>query len=314
MANSNNLGRAFEYICIKCLSEEIAKIRPIQVIENDHWANTKSHWEALDHEKQRMMELEIKATIPTLRELEPMIDDHSGDVLTLRLQSDKDGARGDVRDILLMREQDNWVIGISVKHNHFAVKHSRLSNTLDFGNSWLGIPCSSIYWETIKPIFEPLIAVRGTMKWSDLPQKEEAVYLPLLNAFIDELLRLYERDKTIPARLVEYLLGRYDFYKLIGLDAQRHTSIMSFNLRGTLNKASKKINPSRKIPIAQLPKRIISLALKPNSNNTAELFMDNGWQFSFRIHNASSRVEPSLKFDIQIMGIPTSILTINCPW
>lgn len=42
--------------------------------------------------------------------------------------------------------------------------------------------------------------------------------------------------------------------------------------------------------------------------------MDGGWQFSFRIHNASTIVEPSLKFDIQIIGMPVTILTINSTW
>ena len=44
------------------------------------------------------------------------------------------------------------------------------------------------------------------------------------------------------------------------------------------------------------------------------MFMDEGWQFSFRIHNASTKVEPSLKFDVQIVGMPTTIISINCMW
>ena len=35
---------------------------------------------------------------------------------------------------------------------------------------------------------------------------------------------------------------------------------------------------------------------------------------SFRIHNASTKVEPSLKFDIQFIKMPTSILNIECQW
>ncbi|WP_386698102.1 HaeIII family restriction endonuclease [Lonepinella sp. MS14436] len=38
------------------------------------------------------------------------------------------------------------------------------------------------------------------------------------------------------------------------------------------------------------------------------------WQFSFRIHNASTKVEPSLKFDIQFIGMPTAIVSIDCKW
>lgn len=33
-----------------------------------------------------------------------------------------------------------------------------------------------------------------------------------------------------------------------------------------------------------------------------------------RIHNASSKIEPSLKFDVQLMAMPSSILTQIEPW
>ena len=314
MPRSDNLGRAFEYICIQCLKEEIIKVRPVSIIENSNYYQDKNSWEHLPQSTKTIMEKEARAAIPTLRELEPMIDENNGDVLTLKLQSDREGVIGDVRDILIVRDCENWVIGISVKHNHFAVKHSRLSSVLDFGDSWFGKPCSKAYWDEIEPIFKPLIEKRGVKRWSDLPDKENTVYIPLLNAFIAEILRDYEEDNTIPSRMVEYLLGKYDFYKLIGIDDKRETSIMAFNLRGTLNKSSKSKVPNKKIPVSLLPSRIVSLALKPNSNNTAELYMDNGWQFSFRIHNASTMIEPSLKFDIQIIGMPTTIITINCKW
>lgn len=33
-----------------------------------------------------------------------------------------------------------------------------------------------------------------------------------------------------------------------------------------------------------------------------------------RIHNASSRVEPSLKFDVQLVSFPSSLFTQTEPW
>lgn len=314
MPKSNMLGRAFEYVCIQCLETEISKIRPVAIIENKNYLQDKDDWDSLDADTQSIMRKEAMAAIPTMMEIEPMIEENDGDILTLRLQSDKEGEVGDVRDILLIRQEANWIIGISVKHNHFAVKHSRLSSVLDFGKSWLDIPCSEAYWNDIRPIFAPLIRQRGLIRWSDFPNKEIAVYIPLLKAFMNEVIRDYKKDSTVPSKIVEYLLGKYDFYKLIGVDKDKKTSIMTFNLRGTLNKASKNKQPKRKIPVSLLPTRIVSLEMKPNSNNTAELYMDNGWQFSFRIHNASTLVEPSLKFDVQIIGMPATIITINCSW
>jgi len=44
------------------------------------------------------------------------------------------------------------------------------------------------------------------------------------------------------------------------------------------------------------------------------MYLNNGWQLSFRIHNASTIVEPSLKFDVQLIGMPVTILSIECQW
>lgn len=34
---------------------------------------------------------------------------------------------GDVRDIVIKRKDIEWEVGLSIKHNHDAVKHSRLA-------------------------------------------------------------------------------------------------------------------------------------------------------------------------------------------
>ncbi|WP_202975530.1 HaeIII family restriction endonuclease [[Ruminococcus] torques] len=44
------------------------------------------------------------------------------------------------------------------------------------------------------------------------------------------------------------------------------------------------------------------------------MILDNGWQLSFRIHSASTKVEPSLKFDVQFISMPVSVCTIKCVW
>lgn len=100
--------------------------------------------------------------------------------------------------------------------------------------------------------------------------------------------------------MIEYLLGESDFYKVIEIDSKRITQIQSYNLRGILNKQGNSRKRSIELLISALPTRIISLEYKPGSKNTLELYLDGGWQFSFRIHNASTKVEPSLKFDIQL--------------
>lgn len=235
--------------------------------------------------------------------------------ITLKLQVDEKGEEGDVRDIVISRSNISWEVGLSLKHNHFAVKHSRLARKLDFGEKWFKQPCSPTYWDVVSSIFEYLEYEKSiNTEWKNLPDKEEGIYVPLLQAFMDEIKRSAAINHDVPRRMVEYLLGEYDFYKVISVDVKKFTQVESFNIHGTLNKSSKKRNPVRIIPVVSLPTRIVAFEFKPHSNNTLELYMDGGWTFSFRIHNASTVVEPSLKFDIQIIGMPTTIITINCLW
>lgn len=141
------------------------------------------------------------------------------------------------------------------------------------------------------------------------------MYVPILKAFIEEINSQYQQHKEIPSKLVEYLLGKFDFYKVISIDNKRLTTIQGFNLHGTLNQDGvTNLKPSIEVPLVSLPTRIVKLDFVPGSTNKVELYMDEGWQFTFRIHNAATKVEPSLKFDIQIVGMPTAIITINCIW
>lgn len=114
--------------------------------------------------------------------------------------------------------------------------------------------------------------------------------------------------------MVEYLIGVCDYYKVISMDSKHLTLIRTFNLHGTLNKPSHQKKSSINVPIVDLPSEIIAIRFKSNSLNTVEMYMNNGWQLSFRIHNASTYIEPSLKFDIQFIGLPLSILSIQCKW
>jgi hypothetical protein len=63
-----------------------------------------------------------------------------------------------------------------------------------------------------------------------------------------------------------------------------------------------------------LPTSIISLGIRPGSQTTADILLDNNWSMSFRIHNASTLVEPSLKFDVQLSGEPEQLKVFDCPW
>ena len=312
---SNNQGRAFEYICLVTLYEEINKIRKAEIVQNTALNAAARAWNLVSTDFQSILKESAKNSVATIFDMEPMILEQTADVLQLRIQTDNEGKSGDVRDILITRQDVQWEIGLSIKHNHFAVKHSRLAKSLDFGEKWFGAPCSKQYWQDVKPIFEYLAEQKSNgARWNEISSKDKLVYVPLLQAFIDEIKRSNKINTEVPKKMVEYLLGQFDFYKVIFIYSKRITQIQTYNLHGKLNQASRGMAPKIEVPVAYLPTRIVSLDFKPNSTNTAELYMDGGWQFSFRIHNAATKVETSLKFDVQIVGMPTTIISIDCKW
>ncbi len=311
--NSNLYWRAYEYICIVSLNEAISQVRSSQIIENSILNCARQDWNNIPQELKHQLKESANAFIGKLFDLEPMILDDNWDILFLKIQNDSEWEIWDVRDIVITRSDVQWEIWLSIKHNHFAVKHSRLSRNLDFGNSWYWIPCSVNYWNSVTPIFRYLQEKKElNVKWRDLSDKKDRVYIPLLNAFMEEIKNANRIENDLPKKLVEYLLWKYDFYKIISIDSNRTTQMQVYNLRWKLGKSSNNKDPIMLIPVSSLPTRIIDICLKPDSDTTVELYMDNWWQFSFRIHNASTIVEPSLKFDVQFVGLPSSIITINC--
>ena len=313
---SNNQGRAYEFICLNSLFVAIHKIRPAKIVKNSSYMAAENAWKTLTVEEQTLYTLSAKSTIATIFDLEPNIVEQSSEVLSLYIQNDQHGEEADVRDIIIERKDIVWEIGLSIKHNHMAVKHSRIAKSLDFGSKWYDIPCSSTYWSDVKPTFDFLECEKekGTY-FRDLKSKEDDVYEPLLNAFVKEIRSQVQANKNVPRKMVEYLLSKYDFYKVISIDSKRITTIQSFNMYGTLNLPSRVSQPSIKVPVINLPTTLLYIGFKPSSKTTVIMCFDNGWQFSFRIHNAKDVIETSLKFDIQIVGMPADVnIKYNCKW
>ncbi|MDG2981848.1 HaeIII family restriction endonuclease [Latilactobacillus curvatus] len=240
--------------------------------------------------------------------------------LHLYIQTDSKGKTGDVRDIVCIKPEENWQIGISCKNNHHAVKHSRLSPKIDFGKSWMNVKNTDQYRTDTLPVWNFLkntIEENPDTKWSDLKEyKETLVYAPLLEAFSNEL-RILCKDTQNIKNLFYYLLGSYDFYKVIANKTNKNTEVMIFNLYGTLNKSVNGIKPKRKVHKTLLPSRLYSIEpaqdKKGVSPTTIKAVFDD-WSLSFRIHNARTLVENSLKFDINLKSVPTDLQNIISPW
>lgn len=317
--NSTIKGKAYEYACILAFEEIVGPIRNIEVIKNDSLTIARSRYENdITQTEQMNMLLSAKAGVNTIITMEPRIIEDGDDTLTLSLQPDNVATSGDVRDVLIIRRSIEWEIGVSVKHNHEALKHSRLSKVLDFGNSWYGVSCDQSYFDAIGPLFDDLRRRQNLgEKWRDLTNKADNVYVPLLNAFMAELQRAEQASASeVVSGLVKYLLGSNgnDYYKLIHRNSHS-VRVIPYNPYRTLNQNSTVDDePATVIPAITLPTRIIDLAFKPSSKTTVILTMDNGWSISFRIHSASTVIEPSLKFDIQLVGQPANLFYIDVAW
>ncbi|PKP36999.1 MAG: HaeIII family restriction endonuclease [Bacteroidetes bacterium HGW-Bacteroidetes-15] len=313
MATQTVNGKAFEYALLLEFYERLNKITSVSITENEPYHNAKGCFDSFVENEQDTFRITASAAINFLIDIEPRLSNgiSKEDVLVLEIVSDQAGQTGDVRDVLIIRSLQKWEIGISAKNNHRAVKHSRLSLNIDFGEKWLGVPCSQNYFDEIKPIFDMLANLKASdksTKWTSIENMHQVVYIPILDAFRKELLRLDKENSSIVAEnLVQYLIGNEDFYKVI--KGNKKVEIQAYNLSGTLNLAFENIKPKARIPKLKLPSRLIEIVYQDNSTTTLLVSLNEGWQISFRIHNASSRVEPSLKFDINLVSAPHTLFT-----
>lgn len=320
MASQVTNGKAFEYALLAQFEEKLSNFTVIQVREDESFQAARKCFQTLPEKKQNHLFLTSSFAVNFLMDLEPRLKNalDNQDILLLALNSDNKGKSGDVRDVLTIRAAQKWEIGISAKHNHKALKHPRLSATLDFGKEWLDMPCSPTYFNDIRPIFIDLASKRktstATAKWADyFSDVHTSIYLPILTAFKEELERLYQSNpQQVAQHLLEYLVGKEDFYKVISND--KTVEIQAYNIHGTLstpfqvtNKKANRITTNYKIPRLKLPSQILDI--QQQKNTTLMVFMDNGWQMSFRLHTASSRIEPSLKFDVQLVSSPSTLFT-----
>ncbi len=279
-------GRAFEY----GIAYQVADIIKAELIKDKSIETAHIYFkQCRPREQEKIMVSAREVALFLSKHDNRMEQDRS----TVILQSDMQGVKGDVRDIIIQTSQGD--IGISAKNRHQAVKHSRLSEKINFSKKWTGFKSSDEYYYEVLPIFKELRTRKERRElWRDIPDKHDRIYMPVLNAFNTELQRIYDTNQQDVARnLLHYLLGKHDYYKVAKLNGK--VSIQSFNINGTLKWGSK-------IP---LPEKMTHTELR--GTTTLLVTFNKGWQLSFRIHNASSLVEPSLKFDIQIVGLPLQI-------
>lgn len=285
MAGQVTNGKAFEWVVGLVLSEH-----DIKLIKNAASAINEAYYKQISEEVATVYLKNARLAMQHILFKENIT---KGSFVFL---NDSHGIGGDVRDIIINCEGRE--IGISCKTNHSAYKHSRLSDKVNFLQKWNldSNGCSQDYLQKVKVIFEKLRKIKtgskSTAKWSDQPDVPNDYYWPVLDAFSDEIKRV--SSPIMCENFIRYLIGKHDFYKVISRKGR--VEIQGFNINGTLN-----------IPKIPLPNKILDCQNKNGSQYSKTIWFNSGWTFNFRIHNASSRIEPSLKFDITATGLPPKL-------
>lgn len=302
-------GKAFEYAVVMSFYDNINKQGGnVNINEDGNFRNVKNKFSELEtNDQTNLMKAANTASLEVIN-LESNLQNMTSE-LTISVAPDYYGTDGDVRDVILTK--GDWEIGVSCKHNHQALKHQRLSNKIDFGQEWAGYPVSQSYWQNVNPIFQMLNSHKANrVKWRELHSygvsKENDVYIPLLNSFLDEFNRLDAQYPDLATKFMEYLAGRKDFYKFVMDENNREVTIYCYNLHGDLGSGG----------FVPLPTHFIDKSWKINkdgkqSNNTLIIKMNNDWVVGLRLHSAASLVETSLKFDTQPIKIPNTLQTLK---
>lgn len=312
-------GKAFEYACLSVVKNKSEALGiTVNAITDSSYQEGQNAYAQLSSVEQNNYTLGATAALDFIFSCEPFLQDGIlATALDLSMQPDIKGQKGDVRDILMLRwhsstNKKQWSCGISCKHNHSAVKHQRVAlNNDNWMNNWCNsFQCSPNYLSSLKNITD-LVEQNKKVIWnnvfSDIPND---LYAPVVKAVCHEL-ELHKDDKLFVFELFSFLLGTTDFYKIMTKDDERVTTISVFNFNGSLNQKTPNISPDRKIKSTPLPSKILSLW---HNESYLTIFFNEGWAIKMRIHTASSKIEPSLKFDSQLEGVPYTLLNLTFPW
>ena len=148
--SQNDMGRAFEY----GIAMNLSKYLPAAIKQSIQMQKAKQCFEVCPPNEQENIVKASSEAVAFLVAHDDRISEHD---CSVALQSDQMGKLGDVRDVIVHNANLDEYIGISAKNRHWALKHSRLSERIDFGSDWFGIHCSDNYFHQVTPIFRGLI-------------------------------------------------------------------------------------------------------------------------------------------------------------
>ena len=318
MADNTINGKAFEFVCLRAVQEQLQEEKKAVELNSSaaYQTASKAFLKLSDDEKSRYWAA-AQTAVKLLFPLEPRISNGNGTiVLSIAADAIAQGPDGDVRDVLMIRVTDKWEIGISCKHNHAALKHPRITEKKDFGTDWVGIPCSQEFINDMDKVINPLKNLgESNVKWRDVADKQDLYYVPILQAYVNEIIRLCKNHEEVPEKLLSYFFGSHDFYKVIMKESSQTTTIEGFNMHGTLNQPAGKIKAMTRVAKINMPTRLIEAGLKPKSKTTIILIFDHGWSIAMRLHNKDEIAKPtSLAWDVSLIGMPPETYKNTHSW
>ena len=249
-----------------------------QLVDNLEFQRAKSAFRLLSSEKQKALTKNAINCISVLKKY----DGNLKSAKSVVIQHDKAYRSNDPRDILV--ETEGGEIGITSRNSSDFLKCSKVSRNFDFGKIWYDKPCSSYYWQAVNPVFDDLES-RDKQFWKNIRNKHDDYYMPILRAFLDEVIRSADASK-----LFHYLLGGKDYYRIVS--ERRYLYITPHNINGRLNFGSK----------IHLPNRIASTYIDPKCKTRANIVFDNYWTITFQLCNPTALIQPWLMFNICILG------------
>ena len=210
------------------------------------------------------------------------------------------GKDGDVRD-LIAKNYAGESVGISVKFGNDYLKHGRVGHTGNWAQQWTGFPLTEKWGENTNPIWKVLLeGKKAGILFSELPDKETGIYLPLRAAFEEELRAQEAKNGHL------FVESYFAFQTGSGKDHHRvsisknykEASIYTFNANGTI----------KAVPRLYLPNRIETIEQDRTQYLLITFYVDprNKWTIEHRLHSADKKVKPSIKIETRITTFPQS--------
>lgn len=278
---SNQYGRALEYIIVENIIECFPEIT---FIKTDRCQNDQLRDRGQFLGLSTAMQGEYNHTATLLSTwLNQNFD--LGNTITIDRLNDSAGQAGIVTDIRLENGFQN--INLSIKHNHFALKHQRPEGVPQSLGIMSGSDLDIDYRNGLSLLMDDFfnnarIVHPNLEKWSELKEIDSNYINSNLYEPINDYVRNFLMSQNNrAAQYFNFLVGTENYYKIIDLPNQ--IEIREFN----------------NLPIPD------SFTINVIRSSTISVAFSNGWDIPMRLHTASSRIPSTaanstgLKYDSQ---------------